>query len=89
MNTELTQKDKEVLVKRRLTLYIIKKYLGFHVEQGPNNDLNIVSWADGTAIHSNCVKSPEKAHDLSHILWESFSRKSPHYDQWVKLFEQE
>lgn len=87
LNTQLTQKDREVLLKRRLSLYIVKKFLGIHIEQGPGNDINIISWSDDSPIQTTCVNSPEQSSDLAPILWESLSMKSAHYDKWDKLFE--
>lgn len=87
LNTQMTQKDREILLKRRLSLYILKKFLGIHIEQAPGNDLNIISWSDDSPIQTTCVNSPEQISDLAPVLWESLSRKSAHYEKWGKLFE--
>lgn len=89
LNTQLTQKDKEVLFKRRLSLYVAKKYLGIHIEQGPGNELNVISWAEDSPIQSTCVQASANNEDLGNIFWESLSRKSHHFDKWSKLFQQE
>lgn len=89
LNTQLTERDKEVLFKRRLTLYIIKKYLGFHVEPLPgSSDFNIISWSEDSPVSSTCVKtSPGNDVDYSQMIWKSLSRKSNHYDKWNELFK--
>ena len=88
LNNQLTPNDKEVLFKWRLSVYIVKKFLGIHMEQGLGNVLQVVSWVDGSAIECNNVQSPENSENhLEQILWETLSRKSPCYDKWEKLFE--
>lgn len=90
LSTQLTQKDKEVLFKRRLSLYIAKRFLGIHIQQGPGNVLNVISWSEDSPIQSTSVQAPENGDDfLSQILWESLSRKSGSFERWEKLFEQE
>lgn len=76
------------MFKRRLSLYVTKKFLGMHIEQGPGNVLNVVSWSDGRPIQSTCVQASENNRDdLSNIIWESLSQKSNCFEKWEHLFD--
>lgn len=87
---QLTQKDKEVLFKRRLSLYIAKKFLGIHIDQGQGDQLNVISWSEDSHIQSTCVQRPDNNDDcLAMILWETLSRKSNSFQKWEQLFEQQ
>lgn len=86
----MTRNDKEVLFKRRLSLYIIKKFLGIHVEQGPDNTLNVISWSEDGPIKAKTIEPPitENEEVLAKSIWESLAEKSSHLDKWEILFEQ-